>query len=95
MTDAIPRWKVFPREIESDLSLYHGIDIGEWHEGRLSSRRMLVLLDGLPPDCWYKCSVTQFQEEIAEEAEYEHGYQVSSLIWSQLSGQTIEVPDTT
>lgn len=39
----------FPREIEADL-LFRGIDIGDWHRGEMSSRRLLVLVDALPDD---------------------------------------------
>lgn len=42
----------FPREIEADL-LFRGIDIGEWHRGEMSSRRLLCLIDALPDDSAY------------------------------------------
>ena len=42
----------FPREIEADL-LFRGIDIADWHQGRMSSRRLLCLLDALPDDTAY------------------------------------------
>lgn len=42
----------FPREIEADL-LFRGIDIGDWHQGRMSSRRLLCLIDALPGDSAY------------------------------------------
>lgn len=42
----------FPREIEADL-LFRGIDIGDWHQGRMSSRRLLCLIDALPDDSNY------------------------------------------
>jgi len=42
----------FPREIEADL-LFRGIDIHDWHQGRMSSRRLLCLIDALPDDSAY------------------------------------------
>ncbi|RAV17514.1 hypothetical protein DQP57_00375 [Mycobacterium colombiense] len=39
----------FPREIEADL-LFRGIDIFDWHQGRMSSRRLLVLIRALEAD---------------------------------------------
>jgi hypothetical protein len=50
-----------PNQIEADLA-FRGIDIGWWHrltldEGgapKLSSRRLLALLDGLPEDSAYQ-----------------------------------------
>ena len=36
----------FPREIEADL-LFRNIDVGDWHRGKLSSRRLLCLIDAL------------------------------------------------
>lgn len=86
----IPRWKIFPREIESDLQLYHRIDIGDWYSGKLSSRRAIILLDGLPGDSWYKLSVAQYIEEVAEEEEYRYADDVGSLIFAQLSGQQFD-----
>jgi hypothetical protein len=42
----------FPREIEADL-LFRGVDIEDWHQGRMSSRRLLALIDALPDDSAY------------------------------------------
>lgn len=81
---------MFPREIECDLSLYHQRDIGDWHEGRLSSRKLLTLLDGLPSDCWYKLSTAAFVEEFKDEQEHQYSSSVGSLIFAQLNGQVFE-----
>lgn len=43
----------FPREIEADL-LFRGIDIGKWHRGKMSSRRLLCLIAALPDDSTYQ-----------------------------------------
>lgn len=83
------RWKVFPREAEADLSLYHHIDIGDWHNGKVSSRKLLTLLDGLTPDSWYKQSAAKFVEEVKDEKERMHATDVSGLIFAQLSGQEV------
>lgn len=90
MTEAVPRWKLFPREIESDLSLYHLTDFGDWFRGRLSSRKLINLLDGLPADSWYKVSVYEFTREVAEETERKYGDEVRGHIFAQLHGQSIE-----
>lgn len=95
MSEALPRWKVFPREIESDLHLYHGIDIGDWHEGRLSSRKLLAYLDGLPNESWYKLSVQEFINEIHEESERAQIREPRSFLLAQLYGQSFEAADTT
>lgn len=58
---ALLRIRQWPNEIEADLA-FRGIDIGWWHrntltgEGvpRLSSRRLLLLLDELPETSAYK-----------------------------------------
>lgn len=39
----------FPREIEADL-LCRGIDIHDWHQGKMSSRRLLILIDKIDSD---------------------------------------------
>lgn len=41
--------RYFPREIEADL-LMRGIDIHDWHRGKMSSRRLLVLIYALEKD---------------------------------------------
>jgi hypothetical protein len=45
--------RYFPHEIEADLA-FRGIDIADWHQGKMSSRRLLVLLEGLPDDSLYR-----------------------------------------
>lgn len=89
----VPRWKLFPREIESDLSLYHRIDIGDWHEGKVSSRKLLTLLDGLPYESWYKLSVQKFIEDMAEEEERLYRQDIKGLIFAQLTGQEVSVAE--
>ncbi len=91
MTVLLPRWRLFPREIECDLSLYHHIDIAEWHAGILSSRKLLALLDGLPDESWYKLSVARFIQEMEDEQEDAVVTDIRSLIFAQLHGQKIEV----
>lgn len=41
--------RFYPREIEGDL-LAMGWDIRDWHQGRMSSRRLLVLIDKIQSD---------------------------------------------
>lgn len=48
----------FPKQIEAGLKAhYHGVTIGQWHRGELSSRELLVLIEGFPEDSWYKRSL--------------------------------------
>ena len=49
---AVVHMRQFPREIEADL-LFRGIDIADWHQGRMSSRRLMCLIDALPDDSAY------------------------------------------
>lgn len=94
MLEAFQRWKTFPREIEADLAREYGIDIGDWFEGRLSSRRFIVLTDGLLPDqSWYKQALAKYMEQSRLIAEDEVTNQVGSLIFAQLTGQSMEVPN--
>lgn len=41
--------RLYPKEIEVDL-LFRGIDIEDWHQGRMSSRRLLNLIEVLDAD---------------------------------------------
>lgn len=50
--EAVVYMRQFPRQIEADL-LFRGIDIADWHQGRMSSRRLLALIDALPDDTAY------------------------------------------
>lgn len=43
-------WRLWPTQIEYDLSRYHRLDIGLWHQGRMSSRRLLALIKHLPDE---------------------------------------------
>lgn len=57
MREAFQVWRLFPTEIESDLSRYHRIDIRDWHQGRMSSRRLLTLITHLPDTSATKTAV--------------------------------------
>lgn len=87
--EALPRWKVFPREILFDLSHYHHRHIKEWHTGEMSSNELLNLLDGLMlhEHSWYRISVELFIEELKEEEERLHRQHAHNLIFAQLMGQ--------
>lgn len=89
VAEAIPRWRLFPREIEHDLSLYHNRDIGDWHEGRMTSRKLLVLLDGLPDDSWYKLSARALIQKVKDDKERALKAEVKGLIFAQLTGQKV------
>jgi len=54
----LARIRLWPREIEADLLREYGVDVADWHTGRLTSRRVLVLLDQLSEESRYK---TEFE----------------------------------
>lgn len=55
MLEAIKLWRLFPSQIASDLQIHcHGRHIREWHQGEMSSRELLELLDGLPESSRFK-----------------------------------------
>lgn len=93
MPELLPRWRLFAREIECDLSIYHRLDIGEWHEGRVSSRKVITLLDGLTNDCWYKLSLQRYIAEYKDEQEHKYSSDVGGLIFAQLTGQVVEISE--
>lgn len=89
--EAIPLWKLFPREIEAGLETYYpGREIGQWHTGEISSRKLLVLVDGFPSDSWYRMRAERWVKDMKEEEERRYRLDVSGLIYAQLSGQTVE-----
>jgi hypothetical protein len=44
--------RFFPEEIEADLA-FKGIDLADWYTGKMSSRKLLVLLKALDEDGEY------------------------------------------
>lgn len=58
MWEMLARIRLWPREIEADLLREYQVDIADWHQGRLTSRRALVLLDQLSEESGYK---TEFE----------------------------------
>lgn len=43
-------WRYYCREIETDLLRYYQVDVRDWYAGTLDSRRLLLLIEGLPPE---------------------------------------------
>lgn len=54
MLEAIKLWRLFPNQIASDLQAHYRRHIREWHQGQMSSRELLELLDGLPETSKFK-----------------------------------------
>lgn len=54
----------------------------------MTSRRLLVLLDGLPEDSWYKLSARALIQKIKDDAERAERSEIKGLIHAQLYGQT-------
>jgi hypothetical protein len=55
VVEALLLWRRFPTQIEADLRIHcHGLRIADWHQGRMSSRELLVLVHGLPDTSKYK-----------------------------------------
>jgi hypothetical protein len=55
---AIVRIRNWPHQIEADLARYYHLDIADWHQGVMTSRRLLALLGQLPDDSAFK---TEFE----------------------------------
>lgn len=55
----------------------------------MSSRKLLVLTDGLPDDSWYKLSVQALLKKMAEDKERARRAEVKGLIHAQLHGQKL------
>lgn len=49
---AVDIWKRYAGQIEADL-LRQGVDIADWHQGTMSSRRLLVLLKYPRESDWF------------------------------------------
>ncbi|RAV34925.1 hypothetical protein [Corynebacterium heidelbergense] len=53
----LPQIKQHSPEVEADLLRFYGVDYRDRWRGRLSIRRLLVLVRGLPDDSAYKSAV--------------------------------------
>ena len=53
---AVAIWRQHPTEIECDFA-NRGLDIADWHAGRMSSRKLLVLLRHAPESGPYKTAL--------------------------------------
>lgn len=63
-------WVGYAAEIEASLeATYPHVNIGQWMRGEMSSRKLLVLLNGLPPDCWFWTRVRDDKDRADEAAE--------------------------
>lgn len=70
MFAAVLTWRQHPTEIEADLAA-RGFDVLDWHAGRMSSRRLLVLLRHAPELGPYKKALreggwSEFEQMLAE-----------------------------
>lgn len=78
----------FPEEIEDDLLAHRNIDIGLWHQltinpltggPYLSSRRLLVIIEGLPEGGRYKTAARGGRQTRAERVAEEHYNETARL----------------
>lgn len=62
MVEALRIWRLFPTKIAADLrEFYHGVTIGQWHRGEMSSRELLELIEELPVKSRYKGASRGYQ----------------------------------
>lgn len=73
------------------MSLYHHRDIEDWHTGKMSSRKLLVLTDGLEYDSWYKTAGRVLMERVREDEEQRYAAGVRTMMFAQLHGQKMGV----
>lgn len=52
-------WRHYPGEVAADLRREYGVDIDDWHRGRLRSLRMLELLEHTDADGALKTALRQ------------------------------------
>lgn len=60
----------YAREIAAGLrSHYHGCHIGQWCRDEMSSRELITLVEGMPPDSWLKTAMHfDAQEAVGNDA---------------------------
>lgn len=81
---ALQTVKAYPQQIESGLAQYYHRDVGEWHRGELSSRKLLILLNGMPSDSWFWSTVRYDRERFEEQAKIDEALEVKRRNVSEL-----------
>lgn len=86
--EATAKWAMFPTEVEVDFAhWYPTVNLLDWHRGTrdqhgallLSSRRLIVLITGLPPASMYKTSQRGGYLSEAELVAYETYNEIARL----------------
>jgi hypothetical protein len=52
--EAFALWRWYSREITADLLRFYNVDIHDWYSGRMSSSRLIILLEGLPEESMFQ-----------------------------------------
>lgn len=88
MLEAIQIWKLYPKQIESGIQAeYPGRHIREWHQGSMSSREFLVLIEGLSADSWFKASTLQDLRRMQAQSERSKMQAAHQLVEDHLEGR--------
>lgn len=68
MLTALQTVKAYPLQTEVGLNKYYpGFDIGQWHRGEMSSRKLLTLISGFDSESWFWASVRADKEKYDEQ----------------------------
>lgn len=68
--EALQLWVRYPKQTATGLrNEYPGAHIRQWHQGEMSSREFLELIEGLSPESWFKQSLRRDLElaEVSDE----------------------------
>lgn len=98
IVEAVDRWLWHPHEIEHDLEAYTKHTIGDWFSGELSSRRFLVLIDGLVADSrstggWYGNAIRADWEEKREDEAIKAEKAIRAVNKAEITGQPLMMED--
>lgn len=89
-------WLKYPKQIESGLCTeYPGLDIGQWHRGEMSSRKLIVLIEGLSGDSWFKQSLNADLKEAAAQRRREQMAESAADFEGRLRGEIRDPWDMT
>lgn len=65
---------------------YPGRDIGQWYRGEMTSRKLLVLVEGLSADSWFKADLRRDLQTMRTDADREALKAVRALTDGVLTG---------
>lgn len=78
----------YAKEIETGIAAhYPGRHVREWHQGTMSSRELINMIEGLPPDSWFRGVVREDMDELIGDVTVHHQKDIRQKTLALLRGE--------